>query len=178
MRYKSLAVMVLVAGLPLAAACKPKEQAETQSESAESAAPQATPGEIPGANTNNPNDVSGMKAQSWIDDVTLGHKVGADGTIATADQGDDFAPGDPIYLTMKVGDAPAGSQVKVEWYGPGEAKIKEDAKPVTAGQATMTFEQTDTASWAKGDYRAEVWAGDEKVNDQHFQIVDKANAGK
>ena len=32
MRYKSLAVMVLVAGLPLLAACKPKEQAEPQSE--------------------------------------------------------------------------------------------------------------------------------------------------
>ena len=54
--------------------------------------------------------------------MTVGHKVGADGTIAEADQGDDFAPGDAVYVAMKVGDAPAGSQVKVVWYGPGDAK--------------------------------------------------------
>ena len=177
MRIKTLAVVAVVAALPMLTACKPKEGAETQGESAEAPAPEVTPGEIAGVDNANPNDVSGMKAQSWIDDVTIGHKLGADGTIAEADQGDDFSPGQPIVLTMKVGDAPAGSQVKVVWMGPGEAKITEDAKPVAAGQPTMSFERTDTASWAKGDYRAEVWAGDEKVNDQHFQIVDKGKEG-
>ena len=179
MRMKSFTV-ALTAVLPLLtiAACKPHEQAETQAQTDQAPAPEATPGEIAGTNNNNPNDVSAMKAQSWIDDVTVGKKVGADGTIAEADKSDDFAPGDPIHVAMKVGDAPAGSQVKVIWYGPGDAKLGEESKDVAAGATTLAFEQTKTASWAKGDYRVEVWAGDEKVNDQHINITDKSAAGK
>lgn len=177
MRIKSV-VWAVALTLPLAGACKPHEQAETQSESTEAAAPSATPGEIAGVNNNNPNDISASKAQSWIDDVTVGHKVGGDGTIAEADKGDDFAPGDPVYVAMKVGDAPAGSQVKVVWYGPGDAKLGEESKDVPAGAKTLSFEQAKTSDWAKGDYRLEVWTGDEKVNDQHFNITDKSKAGK
>ena len=113
-----------------------------------------------------------------VDDVTIGHKVATDGTIATEDQGDDFAPGDPIHIVMKVGDAPANSAVKVAWYGPGEKKVDDQSKTVTAGQTYLDFEQTNTASWPKGDYRAEIWIGDEKVNQQEFNITDPANAGK
>jgi hypothetical protein len=179
MRVKSFAI-ALTAALPLLtlAACKPhEEQAETQAQTDQAPAPEATPGEIAGTNNNNPNDISATKAQSWIDDVTVGKKVAADGSIAAGDETDDFAPGDPIYVTMKVGDAPAGSQVKVLWYGPGDAKLGEESKDVAAGATMLSFEQTKTASWAKGDYRVEVWAGDEKVNDQHINIVDKAKAG-
>ena len=177
MRTKSFAI-ALTAALPLLtlAACKPHEQAETQAQTDQAPAPEATPGEIAGTNNNNPNDVSAMKAQSWIDDVTVGKKVGADGTIAEADQSDDFVPGDAIHVTMKVGDAPAGSQVKVVWYGPGETKIDESTKTVNAGDHYLAFESGSTASWAKGDYRAEVWIGDEKVNTQQFNIVDAKDA--
>jgi hypothetical protein len=173
---KKYLALVLVAGLPLFGACKPQEPAETQAESASDVVPAATPGEIAGVG-DNAADISAPKAQAMIDDVTIGHKVGADGTIAEADQGDDFAPGDPVYLTMKVGDTPAGSQVKVVWMGPGEAKIGEDAKAVEAGATSLSF-QADTKGWAKGDYRAEVWVGDEKVNDQQFNLTDKSGAGR
>lgn len=169
---------MLVAGLPLLGACKAQEPAETQAESTADVVPSATPGEIAGVDNNNPNDISGAKAQAMIDDVTIGHKVAADGTMAEADQGDDFAPGDPVYLTMKVGDTPAGSQVKVVWMGPGDVKIGEEAKAVEAGAANMMFKSTDTKGWKKGDYRAEVWVGDEKVNDQHFNLTDKSGAGR
>jgi hypothetical protein len=175
---RELLALSLAAALPLALACKPKEGAETQGESAADVVPSATPGEIPGVDNNNPNDITPPTAQAMIDDVTIGHKVGADGTIAEADQGDDFAPGDPVYITMKVGDVPAGSQVKVVWIGPGEAKIGEDTKAVAAGVSTLSFEATNTAKWAKGDYRAEVWVGDEKVNDQHFNETVKSGAGR
>ena len=173
MRTKTLAWM-LAAALPLTLACKPTEQAG--SDDASDTATQATPGEVAGANA--PSDLSPVEAQTMIDDVTIGHKVGADGVIAAEDQGDDFAPGDPVHLTMKVGDAPAGSQVKVIWYGPGEAKIGEDAKSVAAGATTLAFQAPDTASWQKGDYRAEIWIGDEKVNQQTFNLTDKSGAGR
>jgi hypothetical protein len=49
---------------------------------------------------------------------------------------------------------------------------------VVAGQTYLTFKSADTSSWAKGDYRAEVWIGDKKVNTQQFNVVDKSQAGK
>jgi hypothetical protein len=42
----------------------------------------------------------------------------------------------------------------------------------------LTFEAASTSSWQKGDYRAEVWIGDEKVNQQEFNLVDASAAGK
>lgn len=172
MRTKTLAWM-LAAVLPLTLACKPTEQAETDDPS--DTAAQATPAELPGADA--PSDLSPPGAQAMIDDVTIGHKV-TDGIISPEDQGDDFAPGDPVHLTMKVGDAPAGSEVKVLWYGPGEAKIGEDAKSVASGVTTLAFQAPDTSSWQKGDYRAEIWIGDEKVNQQTFNLTDKSGSGR
>jgi hypothetical protein len=144
----------------------------------ETAEPPATTTTAEQSGATNPSDVAPTTAQSWIDDVTIGHELGADGSMVTGKAGDDFAPGQPIHVTMEVGDAPPNSAVKVVWYGPNETKIGEENKPVVAGQKYLSFTTTDTASWAKGDYRAEVWIGDEKVNTQQFQIVDAAGAGK
>jgi hypothetical protein len=130
------------------------------------------------AGTSSPSDIAPTTAQSWLDDVTIGHELGGDGSIVTGKGGDDFAPGQPIHIAIETGDAPPGATVKVVWYGPNETKINEENKPVVAGQKYLNFTAADTASWAKGDYRAEIWVGDEKVNTQQFQIVDAAGAGK
>jgi hypothetical protein len=186
-----LAALLLVSLLPLAA-CKSHEAdqaadaatsaqnsatapTDQTSQSSAGAVTQTTEHEIAG--TKNPNDLNPVKAQTMIDDVTIGHKV-VDGTIPNADQGDDFAPGQPVYLTMKVADTPATSKIKVAWYGPGDTKISDEEKSVPQGAKYLSFSQTRTSSWAKGDYRAEVWIGDEKVNTQHFNITDKSKAGK
>ena len=127
--------------------------------------------------TTSPSDVAPVTAQTWIDDVTIGSELGPDGNMAAGKTGDDFAPGHAIHVAMEVGDAPPGSAVKLVWYGPNETKIGEESKPVVAGQKYLNFTAPDTSSWAKGDYRAEVWIGDEKVNTQQFQIVDADKAG-
>lgn len=166
--FRSLMMVVFVATLMLfAAACR---------EEASEARPEATTAEQPGVGGT--GDVSPLNAQTWIDDVTLGHEVGADGSIVTGKTGDDFAPGQPIHLSMDVDDAPENTAVKVVWYGPGETKVSEETKNVAPNQKYMTFAAQNTASWTKGDYRAEVWVGDEKVNTQQFQIVDAPKAGK
>lgn len=144
----------------------------------ETAEPPATTTTVEQPGTASPSDVAPTTAQSWLDDFTLGHELAADGTMVTGKTGDDFAPGQPLHLTMEVGDAPPGSSVKVVWYGPGETKIGEENKPVVSGQKWLPFTASNTSTWAKGDYRAEVWIGDEKVNTQQFQIVDAAGAGK
>jgi hypothetical protein len=156
--------MVLALG---AMACGRDETADPVAE--------ATTTEQPGVTQT--GDLAPTTAQSYIDDVTLGSELGPDGSMVAGKTGDDFAPGQPIHLTMEVGDAPPSSAVKVVWYGPNETLIGEESKPVVAGQKYLSFTAQNTASWAKGDYRAEVWTGDEKVNQQQFQIVEAANAG-
>lgn len=143
----------------------------------ETAEAPATTTTVEQAGTSSPSDIAPTTAQSWLDDVTIGHELGADGSMKTGTGGDDFAPGQPVHLAIETGDAPPGAVVKIVWYGPNETKINEENKPVVAGQKYLNF-TADTATWAKGDYRAEVWVGDEKVNTQQFQIVDAAGAGK
>jgi hypothetical protein len=170
---KWMAVLLAMA-LPLAVGCKSKEAAEVDDRDDTA----TSVNEKEKAGVNQPGDLNPVEAQTMVDDVTIGKSVGADGTIAADQQGDDFAPGEPVNIAMKVGDAPAGSAVKVVWYGPGETKINEEQKPVVAGQTYLSFTSGDTSSWAKGDYRAEVWIGDEKVNTQQFNVVDKDKTGK
>lgn len=161
--FLAAASMVLALG---AMACGRDETAEPVTE--------ATTTEQPGVTET--GDLAPTTAQSYIDDVTIGSELAPDGSMVAGKTGDDFAPGSPIHLTMEVGDAPPSSAVKVVWYGPNETLIGEETKPVVAGQKYLSFTAQNTASWAKGDYRAEVWTGDEKVNQQQFQIVDAANA--
>lgn len=175
MKTKKIAAVLLPWGLVLGLACA-REGAEVDSSDSSDTAVQATGTELPG--TDQPGDLNPVEAQIAVDDVTIGKQVGADGIIPAEAQGDDFAPGDTVNVVMEVGDTPAGSQVRVVWYGPGETQIGEETKTVEAGRSHLGFQSTDTASWQKGDYRAEVWIGDEKVNTQQFQIVDAGDAGR
>ena len=172
---KTLALLLALC-LPLAIACGPKETAETDTSDLSDTATTTSETEQPG--TEQPGDLNPVEAQMAIDDVTLGHNMNPDNTIPAEDQGDDFAPGDTVHLSMEVGDTPAGSLVKVVWFGPGESRIGDETRTVNAGDKYVAFHSTNTASWAKGDYRAEVWIGDEKVNQQQFQIVDATKAGR
>ena len=157
MSKKYLVFVALAVGLMLMGACRQEE-----------APPDATMTEMAG--TTNPVDVSPMAAQTWLDDVTIGYEIGADGAIVTGRTGDDFTPGQPIHLAIETSDAPANSAVKVVWYAPVEKIIAEEQKNVEAGKKYLNF-TTNTRAWAKGDYRVEIWVGDEKVNTQQFQIV-------
>jgi hypothetical protein len=174
MKLTKLLSILLLLVLPLAIACKPKEGAEADDKDDTAATVSET--EKPGVDS--PGDLNPVEAQTMVDDVTIGHSTAADGSIAADQQGDDFAPGEAVHVSMEVGDTPVGSAIKVAWYGPGETKVGEDTKTVNTGDHYIAFQSADTASWAKGDYRAEVWIGDEKVNTQQFQIVDKSEAGK
>ncbi len=176
MNAKKMLALTLLLALPLAIGCGKKEGAETDTSDMSDTATTTSETEQPG--TEQAGDLNPVEAQIAIDDVTIGKSMGADGTIAADQQGDDFAPGDTVHVAMNVGDTPAGSLVKVVWFGPNETRIGDETKTINAGDTNVSFHSTDTTSWAKGDYRAEVWIGDEKVNTQQFQIVDAGDAGR
>ena len=172
---KTLAfLLMLVLPLVLAVACSPRETAEydDKDDTATTTSEQEQP------LTDSEADLNPIEAQAAIDDVTIGHGVDSSNTIPQDQQGDDFSPGETVHVSMEVGDTPAGSAVKVVWYGPGDTQVGESTKTVNAGEKYLTFQSPGTSSWAKGDYRAEVWIGDEKVNTQQFQIVDQDDAGR
>jgi hypothetical protein len=171
MKIKMMILVVLAVGL-LAVSCKKTEEAATGTEPTATA---VTTSEIAG--TTSPNDLNPVQAQSFVDDVTIGHEVAADGTIPAGKTGDDFAPGEAVHIVMKVKDAPAASAVKVVFNNSSNTSVGEETNDVPAGALFLAFSK-DTKDWPKGDYTADVWIGDEKVNTQHFQVVDAAGAGK
>jgi len=125
-----------------------------------------------------PGDVSPPRAQAMVDDVNIGVAVANDGRVPADASSDNFLPGEDIYLTMDVSDAAPGTAIRVVWIGPGDKQIATEAKTVAAGVSTLKFVKQDTRSWKPGNYRAEVWVGDEKVNDERFDIVATRSARK
>lgn len=111
-------------------------------------------------------------AKMWIDNVVIGSELAQDGSMVAGKTGNDFVPGQTIHVSMTVEDAPVGSSVRVVWYGQSNVTIGEESKSITAGQKYLAFSAPETKSWPKGDYRAEVWVGDDRVNIQQFQIVE------
>jgi hypothetical protein len=144
----------------------------------ETAVPPASTTTVEQAGTSSPSDVNPVTAQTWLDDFTIGSELAPDGMMAAGHTGDDFTPGQPVHLSMEVGDAPPNSTVKVVWYGPNETKIGEENKPVVAGQKYLAFTAPDTKTWAMGDYKVETWIGDEKVNTQQFNLTVPSGAAK
>lgn len=104
----------------------------------------------------------------WVSDFALGGALGPDGKVAEAKNS--FAPGEPIVYSASVKDAPPASAVQMRWMGPNGAKMGEQMK-IAEGQPTVTFQAPDTSAWAPGQYEAQLWVVDEKVNTQRFEIV-------
>lgn len=111
-----------------------------------------------------------MTAQIWVDDPTLGSELNEEGRVALGFADNDFVAGDTIYYAMEIGDAPAGANVRVVWYGADNAQVHEETQQVQAGQDYMHFEAPDTSAWTPGDYRVEIYANDELAHEEDFNI--------
>lgn len=118
-----------------------------------------------------------LQAMIWIDDPTLGSQIGTDGSIPLGSTDNDFVAGDPVYLAMEVGDAPATANVRVVWYGPGDQMLHEETKPV-GGQGTyMNFQAPSTTGWPVGDYRVVIFANGQQAHQEDFNIEAAGNIG-
>ena len=101
--------------------------------------------------------------------VALGTASGPDAAITETKQ--EFAPGEPIHLTMELLNAATGTTVTTYWYGPEGRRLAYETKTVAPAQQRLHFTQDNTADWAAGQYRTEVWIGDNKVREQSFEIA-------
>lgn len=121
------------------------------------------------------NTSATQTAGKAIGDVTVGHKLGAAGSIANGQQGKNFQAGQPVYIALATGDATPGTKVEVDWYGPNDQKLASDQKQVASGDTVLHFAALQTAGWSLGDYRADLLVDGQKVDTEHFSIV---NAGQ
>jgi hypothetical protein len=123
------------------------------------------------ADNSNPAGMSQSEAKRAIGDITVGHQLAADGSIAADQKGNNFSPGQPLYITFKIGKAPAGTPVTVDWFGPDGQQLASDQKTVSRGNSEMSFTSKDTSGWGAGDYHADISVGGQKVDTERFSIV-------
>jgi outer membrane usher protein FimD/PapC len=53
--------------------------------------------------------------------------------------------------------------------------VGEDQKTIAKHETQVSFQAKNAASWAPGDYRVEVWMGDQKLSTQQFTIADRSS---
>lgn len=159
---------LLIAGALLSTGCaKAPERAAVEPEKT---TPTVSETERPGSAA--PSDITAMTAQVRISDLKVGPALGADGAVA--ENTDNFTAGDAVHASVAVGDAGAGSKVKAVWSGPNEQRIFEEVLEVKQGAAFLVFRSPDTKTWAPGDYKVEIFLGDELASSESFDIVGKA----
>ena len=107
----------------------------------------------------------------WIKDVTTGHEITRDGSIAPDKVASDFKVGEPVHISMNVSEAPPDSSITIKWYGPSDIVISEENKMLYPRQRTLSFSVPATYKWKTGTYRAEMWTGGQKAASQNFQII-------
>lgn len=110
-----------------------------------------------------------LRTLPWVSDFRLGAELDKSGRLAQLRS--EFAPGEPVYLSMQVNYMPRSALVSIYWYGPNNLTLGHETQTVSSGQAWLRFVRTDTRSWPEGAYRAEVWIGNEKIEVQHFDIL-------
>jgi hypothetical protein len=108
-------------------------------------------------------------AATWAFEPRLGAQL-EQGEVPRAAAADTFVAGAPVYLTIDVRDTPPGAALRVEWMGPEEATFGEHVREVQPGAGSVTLGSGPTSDWPAGDYRAELWAWDERLATLPFSL--------
>ncbi len=125
--------------------------------------------EIPGRHS--PDDLDPLTAQRFVDHVRLGRDVDVEGQVPPQLVARTFATGSPIYVSLEVTDAPAGSLIQVALVDSATTEqVWSDRKPVPAGRSYLSFKVDDRLPL--GSYLARVTIGDETVARREFEVVE------
>jgi hypothetical protein len=110
-----------------------------------------------------------MRTLPWLANFELGTAPDEHGVLTRLTN--EFSPGEPIYLSMKVNEAPRGTVVTTYWYGPSNVTLGHETKNLSPDEERLRFVQDNTLDWQPGAYRAEIWIGNIKLKERHFKIV-------
>lgn len=156
-RRRSLPILAVVALLG-AVACAPAEDEERPAApSPEAAAPAA-------------GEAGSLEAERWLGGFTVGREVDPQGAIPVESVATEFDPGETIYVSMAVGEAPADAAIHVVFFDPRGGKVAEDEKKVPAEARFLYFDSGDTAHWLAGEYRVELSVDGEVVGEERVTL--------
>ncbi len=106
---------------------------------------------------------------SRIEQLRLGFGLDLEGNVTPGCTASSFGVHDPIHLSLKIGEAPAGSVVRVSVRDTVTRHVAwSQEKPVPAGHSYLTFEIG--RNLAEGRYRAESTVGDETASTRDFLV--------
>jgi hypothetical protein len=91
---------------------------------------------------------------TFIAKFRLGPAFGPDGTVS-ADMSI-FKPGDPIFTSFEIPNAPAGSKVRVAWaLLPDKKPVARQEAPLSPDKPAVSF-KADSRGWPIGEYEFEI----------------------
>lgn len=107
-----------------------------------------------------------------VDELRFGTNVDADGVVPQASHTDKFNPNTPIHVTMKVQEAPEGTELLINVLDRETEEVMwSEKKVVPGGHQVMHFIATGLQP---GKYRAKVKLGPDWVAEHEFQIEQTA----
>lgn len=160
-----IAMLVLMALFALAGCSR--EQSAQRGTSVETEAGDA---DGPGPAPAEPMRYEAIDEELWVDKVHVGSSVDANGQIAPDARADEFSLDDRVYLSMEVSEAPIDLPVLVTVVNAAtNQELWSESRPIEAGISHLVFE-VDPARLGSGEYRAEVFVGDERVSRHDFDV--------
>ena len=103
-----------------------------------------------------------------VAEVRLGRAVGADMRIS--EDVNDFAPGDSVYVSVRVEGTANATQLTARWLTEGDSLIHEESKTISSAGEQWAWFALGTESLPEGDYELELHVNGEEEEDREFSI--------
>lgn len=154
MNTRGMALMGAMALVLVAAGCKKKDGAATDT---------AALGPLPDTTTP-------VAAPIHVTDVSTGKGLTADKNLVTATG--DFGVRDTIYVLVKTDGASTNSKLDAKWTYNGKQTVKEDTQNIapTGGEARNEFHISKASAWPKGSYKVDIALDGKSAGSKDFTI--------
>jgi hypothetical protein len=86
----------------------------------------------------------------YITAFRIGHGLAPNGAVVG--EGSVFAPGETIYVSFDVPNAPPDGKVLLRWQSAGDNKTVHETEVALAAQSPNVSSKTETTGWPPGDY--------------------------
>jgi len=113
------------------------------------------------------------KSAPAVGEIAVGRAVSPEGAVPETERTDRFAQGEEIHVAVPVNNLAPQSRVRVAWFGPGDDLLAEDTTEVPANEEAqyVSFSMAAREDFDPGEYRAEIWMDDEKIDEQRFAVI-------
>ena len=95
----------------------------------------------------------------YVDKYRIGRTQNSDGVTGT--ETDTYQPGDTVYQSFEIRNAPEGSNVRIVFTALADNRKVGELQGKTGKNGFISFAMKDTKGWAPGTYRSEYFLANE-----------------